>query len=132
MNRRRYEPAPPIPADIDERLRNWARVYRDRKEQGTTPTAKFCERLAREAGVVPPRPLVIDPDTHDAMLVEKAWRSSLMPEKPKAMLKSAYVLNRPPGVAARHAGIPIGRYDAELYRAAMMIRNILETVARRH
>lgn len=125
MNRRTREVAPPIDPALDERLRNWARVYRDRPVQGYSLTGLICERLEREAGLIPPRPLTIEPDYADAAEVERAWRSSLLPMQQKAILRAAWVLNLAPWRTARVAGFPERRYGHELHRAACMIGNIL-------
>jgi len=135
MRRDLTDAAYAIPADIDDRLRNWARWAKVRGWQSSCGSIeKFYQ--PRAGDTIDPRefmPPMQRADLWDAFEIEKAWAYKL-PMREKMALKAAYI--GPQGRGVREAAI-IQRRTAErlrinvrdmpqlVYRAAIMIWNMM-------
>lgn len=122
-----------IPAGLDDRLENWGWLSRDNKRPGISQTGIICHRLAVLAGAyrndewrAPPTAA----QSQDAHLIERAWRSDLLPMKQKMLLAGVYVYRVAPGAICRAASLRFREYDEQMYRACNMIHNIALRIAR--
>jgi hypothetical protein len=119
--------------DLNARLENWARVYRDRSCLRVSWLAKMIALYGAEGrGIANECEKDCNPvDVKDAALVERALCSPLYPERYRLMICVLYL--RP--------WIPLGRirrvmhmqryaFDKELHAACVMLSNLLEFYAR--
>lgn len=121
-----------ISTQLNDRLENWGWLSRDRKPQGVSMTGIICHRLAQHAGAykydgpLPPT----DEQRADALLIERAWRNSLLPMRQKTLLAGYYVYRVRPEKLARIIPVRLREFDSEMYRACTMIDNIAHRLAR--
>ena len=120
-----------IPADIDDRLRNWARWAKVRRWQSSCGSVeKFYQPRAGDT-LQEVKPME-RADLWDAFEVEKAWAYKL-PMREKMALKAAYI--GPQGRGVRESAVIQRRTAAMLniaardlpalvYRSAVMISNM--------
>lgn len=125
-------------AEVDERLRNWARVMRTKPHRALSMTGIACERLLANAKPEN-RPKVWDADympsipprESEAWATERIWVQ--LPVKQKLLLKLVYIDRTPKGgnldpfricrlTAIRHRD-----FGQELKKAQQMVWNRLTT-----
>lgn len=122
-----------IDAEIDARLCNWARVYRDRAKTHTSMLARMIalygdqEEGARAEEARDAAPV----DERDAALVERALCSPLYPERYRLMLCVLYLRpDAPVGKLRRAMGLNRRRFEVEVRRATVMLSNVIEFMSR--
>lgn len=119
-----------IDAEIDARLSNWSRCYRDRPRAHATMLAKMMALYGardedatgdQEGRDAPPV------DEQDAALVERALCSPIYPERYRLMLCVLYL--RPDVSSGRlRKAMSLSRkgFEGEVRRAAVMLANVLD------
>ena len=125
-----------IDAEIDSRLTNWARVYRDKSRSHTTMLARMIalygaqdedarrDRDERDA---------LPADERDAALVERALCSPIYPERYRLMLCAMYL--RPDisvGRLRKAMGLHSRSFESETRRACAILRNVLDFYGKDH
>lgn len=122
-----------IDQELDYRLVNWARCYRDRPKVHISMLAKMIalygapEDFCQEDEKKNPAPV----DASDAALVERALCSPLYPERYRLMICVLYLRPWIPLERIRRV-MHMQRYafDRELHAACVMLSNLLEFYAR--
>nr|DAL50465.1 MAG TPA_asm: hypothetical protein [Caudoviricetes sp.] len=119
--------------ELDYRLVNWARCYRDRPKVHVSMLAKMIalygtpEDFCQEDEKKNPTPV----DASDAALVERSLCSPLYPEKYRLMICVLYLRPMiPVGRLGKAMGLNRRRFDEELHNACVMLSNILDFYAR--
>lgn len=119
-----------IDAEIDARLSNWARVYRDKPRSHTTMLARMIALYgAQDEDVRGDRDVRDAPpvDEQDAALVERALCSPIYPERYRLMMCAMYL--RPDisiGRLRKAMGLSRAGLDAEVERAGKILKNVLD------
>lgn len=121
-----------IDQELDFRLTNWARYYRDRPKVHVPMLAKLIALLGAPEDFYQDDSKSYDPiDPADAALVEKALCSPLYPEKYRLMMCVLYLR---PGIRVKRLGRALGlnrhSFCEETRRASVMLKNILDFYAR--
>lgn len=118
--------------DLNARLENWARVYRDRPKAHVPMLAKLIALFGAPEDFYQDDSKSYDPiDPADAALVEKALCSPLYPEKYRLMMCVLYLRPMiPVGRLGKAMGLNRRRFDEELHNACVMLSNILDFYAR--
>lgn len=118
--------------DLDARLENWARVYRDRSCLRASWLAKMIALFGAPEDFYQDDQRKSDPvDAADAALVERALCSPLYPEKYRLMICVLYLRPMiPVGRLGKAMGLNRRRFDEELHNACVMLSNILDFYAR--
>lgn len=125
-----------VSRDLDARLANWGRVMiGGRSKEWLSNTAIICHRMevakngeGYESDIYASHPLTPE-QISDAHLVERAWRTTLMPTKEKAALAAWYVYRLDPRFICRRTNVPYRRFNEFMFRACHMIDNILRMLA---
>ena len=112
--------------NLDERIRNWVRYFRDRTEysrccsiEGKLYQAPWRQWVSLQEIQVP-EPI----DWRDAEILERAWK--VMMGKPKLLIKYYYMTGFPVNVVARKSRIKPWQIEVELARAKRVLQNILD------
>lgn len=119
--------------ELDYRLVNWARVYRDRSCLRASWLAKMIALYGAEgSGIANECEKDCSPvDVKDAARVERALCSPLYPEKYRLMVCALYLRPMiPVGRLGKAMGLNRRRFDEELHNACVMLSNILDFYAR--
>jgi hypothetical protein len=127
-----------VDKSIHFRLENWGRVVSGRTgpRRDVCATAEVCALIARLAGynVVDADRLAefeARADSFDGWLVERAWRSPLMPRREKRMLRAWYVLGLPPKLVANAGRVPMGEVTPRMLASTAMIRARIDKLENR-
>lgn len=140
-------------SSLKQRLENWGKcqrggagggLVRAKETRSASPyggqgykcmTGVICNMLETAAtgpaGWRPMKSELLDRD--DAKIVTSAWVR--LSERPKAILKWCYILNKPPGEICRHLGIrqwPASHFKAELIAAEDAIQKLLDSQQRKN
>lgn len=121
-----------IDQELDYRLVNWARCYRDRPKVHISMLAKMIALFGAPEDFYQDDQRKSEPvDAADAAMVERALCSPLYPEKYRLMICVLYL--RPMisvGRLGKAMGLNRRRFDEELHNACVMLSNILDFYAR--
>lgn len=120
-----------IPADIDDRLRNWAKWAKVRSWQSCCGSVE--KNYQPPAGNTLREEITVfqRADLWDAWEIERVWRMCL-PNKEKAVLKATYIsrqgysvqdARRIERLLASKLGVHVSAIPALRFRAALMVRN---------
>ena len=120
-----------IDVDLDARLKNWARCYKDRPKVHVSMLAKMIALYGAQEEALPeerPAPVI---DSKDAALVERALCSKLYPENYRLIICALYLRS---DIRISKIGKAIGLskrgFDEELRKACVMLSNLLEFYSR--
>lgn len=121
-----------IDQELDYRLVNWARCYRDRPKVHISMLAKMIALFGAPEDFYQDDQRKSEPvDAADAAMVERALCSPLYPEKYRLMICVLYLRPMiPVGRLGKAMGLNRRRFDEELHNACVMLSNILDFYAR--
>ena len=113
--------------DTDDRLRNWARCYRDTIHFGSCGSVEGRYRSNWRQwvtlGEIELRPSM---DSLDAEIVEQAWRRLIY--KYRIILKLCYMTNLPAFIVARKAKVKTWKLEEEYGKAIRAMQISLQAI----